>query len=244
MKTWPMARWLAVALAVPCAAGAEPQPAPTAASSPVSPAASSPTTPGPVAQPTPSFGGPAVALTPVEGVTVTVPKGWIACDDANNAKLGPAKDPMLLAPKLCVAPKAGGTITFGAFDPVPMRTAAIYAGREPDNPITEGLIARMSQANLDAMTPAACPVLEKPLIDAGATIDSCILARETLGGHAALVFKVVFTPSIGAIGQAEMDACVVPMQHGVLDFNVTWAKLVAAKVVPTLDAIRASLQVQ
>src|SRR6185437_8920814 len=89
-------------------------------------------------QPPADFGGPAVVLTPLDGVSVTIPKDWIACDDPNNAKLAPANDALSLAPKICAGPRSGGTMTFGAFDPEPRRTVAIYAGREPQSPITEG----------------------------------------------------------------------------------------------------------
>src|ERR1700753_1077700 len=65
-------------------------------------------------QPPADFGGPAVVLNPLDGVSVTIPKQWIACDDSNSAKLAPAADALSLTAKICAGPRSGGTMTFGA----------------------------------------------------------------------------------------------------------------------------------
>ena len=195
-------------------------------------------------QPPADFGGPAVVLTPLDGVSVTIPKQWIACDDSNSAKLEPAADALSLTAKICAGPRSGGTMTFGAFDPEPLRTVAIYAGREPQSPITEGMILRTPQSNFSDLAAGVCPLIEKPLVDAHATVNSCVLNRKAISGHSALVFSVVYTPPEGPAGQGELESWVIPSQHGIVDFNVVWPLIAKDKVTPMLEAVRNSLQVQ
>ncbi len=195
-------------------------------------------------QPRADFGGPAVALTPLDGVSVTVPKQWIACDNPNNARLAPATDTLSLAAKICAGPRSGGTMTFGAFDPESLRTVAIYAGREPESPLTEGVILRTPQSNFAALAAAVCPVIEKPLVDAHATVESCVLNRKAISGHSALVFNVVYTPPEGPTAQGELESWVIPSAHGVVDFDVMWPLIAKDQVTPMLEAVRNSLQVQ
>jgi len=195
-------------------------------------------------QPPADFGGPAVVLTPLDGVSVTIPKQWIACDDSNSAKLAPANDALSLTAKICAGPRSGGTMTFGAFDPEPLRTVAIYAGREPQSPITEGMILRTPQANFSDLAAGVCPLIEKPLVDAHATVNSCVLNRKAISGHSALVFSVVYTPPEGPAGQGELESWVIPSTHGIIDFNVVWPLIAKDKITPMLEAVRNSLQVQ
>jgi len=195
-------------------------------------------------QPLADFGGPAVVLTPLDGVSVSIPKQWIACDDPNNSKLSPAADTLSLAPKICTGPRSGGTMTFGAFDPEPLRTVAIYAGREPESPITEGMILRTPHSNFAALAANVCPFIEKPLVDAHATVKSCVLNRKAISGHSALVFNIVYTPPEGPVAQGELESWVIPSTHGIVDFNVVWPLIAKDKVTPMLEAVRNSLQVQ
>ena len=195
-------------------------------------------------QPPADFGGPAVVLTPLDGVSITVPKQWIACDDPNNARLAPATDALSLAAKICAGPRSADTMTFGAFDPESARTVAIYAGREPESPITEGVILRMPDSNFAAMAADVCPLIEKPLAAAHATVDSCVLNRKAISGHSALVFSVVYTPPEGPTAQGELEAWVIPSAHGIVDFDVMWPLIAKDKVTPMLEAVRNSLQVQ
>jgi len=198
-----------------------------------------------VAPQTPAdFGGPAVVLTPLDGVSVTIPKQWIACDESSSAKLAPANDALSLTAKICAGPRSGGTMTFGAFDPEPLRTVAIYAGREPQSAITEGMILRTPQSNFSDLAAGVCPLIEKPLVDAHATVDSCVLNRKAISGHSALVFSVVYTPLEGPVGQGELDSWVIPSAHGIVDFNVVWPLIAKDKITPMLEAVRNSLQVQ
>jgi hypothetical protein len=190
------------------------------------------------------FGSPSVTLAPVDGVSVTLPKGWVACDDANNARLGQAADTLSLAPKVCAGARSDGAIRFGAFDPRPFRTVAVFAGKDADNPTTEGWVARMPQAKLAAMAASGCPIVEKPIADTGAAIDSCSMRREVLAGHAALVYRIVFTPPYGRTAQTETEEWALPTGRGMVDFNLSWSVAARAKVKPVVDAIRASLRVQ
>jgi hypothetical protein len=195
-------------------------------------------------QPPADFGGPAVVLTPLDGVSVTIPKQWIACDDPDNARLAPAADTLSLAPKICAGPRSGGTMTFGAFDPEPLDTVAIYAGREPGSAITEGMILRTPHSNFAALAANVRPLIEKPLLDAHATVESCVLNRKAISGHSALVFNVVYTPPEGPAAQGELESWVIPSTHGIVDFNVVWPLIAKDKVTPMLEAVRNSLQVQ
>jgi len=195
-------------------------------------------------QPPADFGGPAVVLTPLDGVSVTIPKQWIACDDSNSAKLAPAADALSLTTKICAGPRSGGTMTFGAFDPEPLRTVAIYAGREPQSAITEGMILRTPQSNFSDLAAGVCPLIEKPLVDAHATVNSCVLNRKAISGHSALVFSVVYTPPEGPAAQGELESWVIPSAHGIVDFNVVWPLIAKDKITPMLEAVRNSLQVQ
>jgi len=180
-------------------------------------------------------------LTPVDGLSLSVPAHWMACDEASNAKLASAPDRRALAPKFCGTQNA---TSFGAFDPEPLHPAAIYAGREPQNAITEGVILRMSEANLVTMGQNVCPVLEKPFVDAHAVIASCVLKREAIAGHPALVFRIVSAPSEEPAAQSELEAWAIATPRGVVDFNVVWPVYAKDKVQPMLQAIRDSLQLQ
>jgi hypothetical protein len=190
------------------------------------------------------FGGPTATLTPVDGVSLTLPKGWIACDDASNAKLGDAGTPSSIVPKICSGPRSGGAIAFGAFDPAPSGLVAVFTGREANDPAGNQLISQISERNLASLREKTCPLLEKPIVAAGASIVSCSLDRAPLARHAALVYRIVFAAVAGSAAQSEVEDWAVQTDDGIVDFNLTWSLAAGERVKPVLDAIRASLEVK
>jgi hypothetical protein len=192
---------------------------------------------------TPAPPAPAVVvLAPVDGVAISIPTGWIACDDASNQKLGQAADPQAMKEGMCGVLKTGTAMSFGTYDPRPSLTMAVFAGVERNNPLTAEMLTGLTPAVLAAMQAATCPDVTKPFTAENAKIDSCVLAIGTLAGHTGLFYTILFTPMAGPQMQAELWA--VPYGKGVLDFNIDWIKLAEPTLKPELDALKASMQLQ
>jgi hypothetical protein len=189
--------------------------------------------------------GEVVRLSPVDGVWVGVPKGWIACDDDNAAKLGNARDTFGLAAKICVGPrKPGNTITFGAFDPRPYNSAAVFAGLEAPNSLTTEVIDQMTDATIAQLQTASCPIVVAAMFGDRNAVESCTLNRSSFAGHPAMVYRITYVPPLDLVARSRCEIWMVPYSRGVLDFNFTWPVLEEEKVIPSLDKIRASVQIQ
>jgi hypothetical protein len=189
--------------------------------------------------------GQMVMLSPADRVWIGIPQGWIACDDANNAKLGGVKDPYNLSAEICVGPrKTGNAISFGAFDPRPYSTVAIFAGLEANSPLTAATIDAMSDSDVVAMQTKSCPMVQSALFGDKATVESCSLARNKFAGRTALVYFITFLPPGGSMARCKREMWLVPYAAGVMDFYFTWPILEDDKVTATIDRIKASVVFQ
>jgi len=133
----------------------------------------------PVAQPAPAQ---LVALTPVPGIAVSVPKGWASCDGATNTLLGDQPDPHDLKKVMCGSPEDG---SIRVFDPHPPYLEAVDIQADAGDP--ETMARRMAPEQIAHDRDEDCELLSDPLIKRGFKLTDCQSAQATIGGQLAKI---------------------------------------------------------
>jgi hypothetical protein len=131
-----------------------------------------------------------VPLSPAPEVSLSLPSGWMACDDATNALLGSRRDVLGVRQQSCANAK-GDDIRLFAFSPQLLQNISIVVSYRNATRLTEQQIAGYSQDQLTEITPRICDDVTKPLKDDLKPVDSCALSVEQIGGHSALVATTV-----------------------------------------------------
>ncbi len=184
-----------------------------------------------------------VTLTPAPGVTMSVPKGWIACGDAAvNALLGNTPDPDNVGPRACVGASAHQKLML--FDPhrfhysdmkVSYFTDKIDAGRFADLITPDALAKRQ---------PKECADITKPLVDNGGTVLSCVESAGTLAGRPAKIVTIVTSeetqPGVPNL-QFQNTLTDVPYGQGIVEFQTITAVMLKPITQPPLDAMMNSV---
>jgi hypothetical protein len=129
-----------------------------------------------------------VTLQAAPGVSVKVAKGWIACDDANNALLGSAPDTEQEKPVLCADPKAS---TLRVFNPRPYRTVTVdfQAKAEID---AERFMQDLDPRKAAAAKASACRTATDALTGVKGRIGDCTFGTGTIGPMPAQYTTVTF----------------------------------------------------
>jgi hypothetical protein len=181
---------------------------------------------------------------PAEGVEIGIPKGWKACEPRFDEKLGSADDPLKLFATICGPTQSNASIRLAVFWPVPLKTATIYVMHADKSSIDAATIKSLTAAMLQQATTSVCADWVKTVAEAGNKLDSCIVRSDELDGKPALVTTVIQTPKKeGALGQSVTEMWEVPYENGLIQFNITWAKVVEQAVMPTLDRIKKSVDI-
>jgi hypothetical protein len=183
-----------------------------------------------------------VTLSPAAGVSLALPKGWIACDDATNKLLGQADDPNGLKSIVC----ANSPVQFAlrVFDPVPFRTISLMIVYSKKQDITPEGIAAITPEIMANIQTDVCKGVTAPMT-AGSDIESCKAEIGQFAGHAAFVTTVVGTPHGGTrLAQFEVVIYEFPYSQGYLQVQFNTATLLKSATSPMIDALKASFVVQ
>ncbi len=131
-----------------------------------------------------------VPFSPAPGISISLPSGWMSCDDATNALLGNRQDPFGVRQRSCAKVKAD-EIKLSAFNPLLLQNITVVVGYRDRTSWSESEFAGFSQDKLTEMTPDICGDVTKSLRDNLKPVDSCALSVEQIGGHTALVATTV-----------------------------------------------------
>ncbi len=132
-----------------------------------------------------------VPLSPAPGVSLSIPSGWMSCDDATNALLGNRIDLLDVRHRSCANVKGDDDIKLFTFNPQLLQNITVVVGYRNRTNLSESQFAAYSQDKLTEMTPRVCGDVTKPLKDDLKAVDSCALSVEEIGGHTALVATTV-----------------------------------------------------
>jgi hypothetical protein len=132
-----------------------------------------------------------VKLQAAPGVSVSVPKNWIACDDANDALLGGAKDTESLKGSVCAVDTADTTLT--VFDPHPYRTMTLRFIHDPRQIDGDMFLRDLAPDKLVQQQDENCQAATKPLVASGVQIAACVVSATTVSGRPARQIVVTGT---------------------------------------------------
>ena len=178
-----------------------------------------------------------VKLSPAPGVTVTVPKGWIACDATNDALLGNASDPLNARVQICGGMATSIGFQLRAFNPRPFRTAVFSVRYDHAFRLTEAGIAKLASVPAATLKEQACPAVTAPMVQLHITIEVCEVSVSTFGGRAAVFTDVVGIPPDDIVGRFGLRIIEVAYPQGYLQFQIDAPLSLASVTKPDLDAI-------
>lgn len=185
-----------------------------------------------------------VSLSPAPGISLAVPYGWMACDDATNTQLGKRTDRLGVRAKSC-ADNDSTKVQLFAFNPQPLLNASVAVSYKTDKDLSESDIAALTPEKLTALTPQACDSVTKPLKERNQAVDSCVLSIEEIAGHQAVLATVV-----GAFSEespqerARSRIYFVPYAQGYVTLQFTEPTEDGSLEPPLIDAVRKSLTIQ
>jgi hypothetical protein len=194
-----------------------------------------------VAPPTPAS-PEMIALAPAEGISLSLPKGWIACDDATNALLGNAADPLNVKAQICSFTLPGVTFLVRAYNPVPLRSLAFTMSADPGNTMTEDAI-KSTAANLTPdITKQICEGEAGVMPDT--VIVSCDVSSATFAGHAAILTTIVGIPHQLELSKFKLRIYELSGAHGYAQFQFNTPTVVESATDPIMDSIASTIAVQ
>lgn len=184
-----------------------------------------------------------VTLTPAPGVTMSVPKGWVACNDAaTNTLLGNAPDPDHIGPRACEDPSDRQKLL--VFDPHRFHYSEIRISYLTDKIDADKFADLLTPDSLARAQQEECNIIAKPLVDKGGTILSCVESAGALAGHPAKIVTIVALeqtePDQPAI-QYQNTLTVVPYSQGTVEFQTITSIMLKPMTQPALDAMMNSV---
>ena len=184
-----------------------------------------------------------VSIAAAPGVTVSIPKGWIACDAANNAVLGNTPDPRNLTAFMC-AGSDGGELRF--FDPRLFHGVNFDVSSTSNGPDPDKFAAQLQPAALEASRAKECQDWTTLLTKQGIGELSCDTAAGTLAGHPAKITTLTawVTVENGARQKGELRFEDVVYDKGLVRFAWQTTDALKPMVQPVEDAIAASIVIQ
>lgn len=181
----------------------------------------------------------AVAFSPAPGLTLSVPKGWKACDAASEKKLGSVEDPLGLQPQICGPHQTNPDFKFGAFEPKPGQNVSIFFYlSEPSVPA----VGALTPAALSELTAQRKAKSERQIAGMGATLNAFAIRKDKLGGKPALVTTVTLTPAQGAAAQVTTEKWEVPLNGHSYEISFVIPKAFAKATKPAIGTIKASVK--
>ena len=185
-----------------------------------------------------------VAVTPWPGVTMGVPAGWKACDEATDKLLGSADDPLAIKNVLCPLVAANAEIKFGVLNPKVGFTASVLFLFLEQSPLTPEALDALDDKMLGAVRDEVQKDWEARITKAGGKLDSIAVRRDKISGFSALVSTIVQTPASGAMGQSVTETWEIPAGGHLYQFNLTWSKLLESNAKPAIDAMKPTIKIE
>lgn len=183
-------------------------------------------------------------LQPQPGFTIDIPKGWKSCTEEVDKQLGAADDPLVLSKQLCpVAANAPG-VNLTVYSPIVGYTASVMFGYSETTPITPEVIAALTPEMMETVAEALRTEKQALLAKSGGKLESVVVRKDTIGGHAALVTTLLITPKEGALAQAYSETWEVPVGGHMQQIVFAWSRLLEGNTKATLDAMKASVELR
>ncbi|HEX2591525.1 MAG TPA: hypothetical protein VHL34_08510, partial [Rhizomicrobium sp.] len=187
---------------------------------------------------------PPVRITPVPGVSIAIPVGWIACDDTTNNLLGPFHSASDTREKSC-ATYARSSAILRVYNPQLLFNVGIDMHFDSEGAISKRDLERMDAAKLQDFKARQCPVITKPIIADNATPESCDFTIEHVADHLALKATIKVAPVGGHLSEYEvLQTYYIPYDQGFLTLATDVPELSQSVAQPVLDAVIASLTIQ
>jgi hypothetical protein len=181
-------------------------------------------------------------LTAAAGVTLTVPKTWIACDAANAALLGNTPDPYDLHDELCPGNAAVRVVRLNG-----AALEYLHAEVRPMGIDADAFAASLSDDALAQARPRDCQDLSGRLEEPGAGVTDCTTAAGTLAGRPAKVttFSITFVdPQTKLPYHGHARVIATPVKDGLLTVLVQAVSFSDPKISDQAEAIVSSVAVQ
>jgi hypothetical protein len=179
-----------------------------------------------------------IPLNPAPGISLSIPHGWEACDDATNVSLGDDPDWLGARQKSCARVGTNPEIKLSAFNPQPLQNVSVGVTYSTDKDLTESEIAGFSADRLTDMTPRVCQSVTQPLKNDLSPVDSCVLSVEQIGGHTALLVTVVAAFSYDSdTERSRAHIYFVPYEEGYASIEFIVPIIGEAVSQPLVDAI-------
>jgi hypothetical protein len=184
-----------------------------------------------------------VSIMAAPGVTVSIPKGWIACDAANNAVLGNTPDPRNLIASQCRESESGELRFFDPrlFHGLNLDISSVLDGPDPDR-----FAAQLQPAALEASRAKECQDWNTLLTQQGMSPLSCDTAAGTVAGRPAKITTITAWMTIenGSREKGDLTFEDVPYGKGLVRFAWETTQTLKPMVQPVEDAIAASIVIQ
>lgn len=186
---------------------------------------------------------PDVSISPAPGFTLSLPVGWVACDTPTNTLLGAVPGVAITRQKSCEKMAPGQTLL--AFNPVDLMNVTVGVTPDTTQPITQRQIERMDADDMQKFNTEQCPNVSKPLLDEHATVDSCVITVDHIGGHPALLSTLLARASDeGPLETEILRTYYVPYGEGTITVSIDSPKLSETIVQPLVDAVIKSVTFQ
>ncbi len=184
-----------------------------------------------------------IKLSPVPGVSLAIPKGWIACDAATNALLGYAADPMDSKARVCGEALPDRTALLRVYNPRPLRTTVVSVFFDPGIRFTTDMLRSFGDSITPQVKAKFCSAVTAPMLQEQVTVESCEVAISSIAGRSAIATDVIGVPPGGALGRFHLRMFDVSNDAGYLQLQFNTPVAVESATRPDVDAIIASLEI-
>lgn len=184
-----------------------------------------------------------VLLTPAPGVSLSLPVGWIACDDATNALLGNRSDLATARQKSCTGLDPTYT-RLRVFNPQLLQNVLVEVGYKTEKDITEEELAKLTPDRLADLSSKICDVLGAPITNGSKPVESCTVTADQIAGHAALLATLVFANEYDSGTKTRSRIYYVPYAQGFAILQFTVPILGEPVAQPLIDAVVKSVVIQ
>jgi hypothetical protein len=184
---------------------------------------------------------PMAHLAPVPGVSVDLPKTWVACDEATNKLLGGNADMHNLKAIVCVRSVA---YKFRGFNPLLFHTMSMLIDQHDTQDISSQDLDALTPEIAKTVAPTVCPVITKPMTGDGTAIQSCEVTVGSFAGHKALHSIVIGVPPKSPEAKYQIDIFELPYSKGYLQVQFNSPLMFKSTTQAEMDAIIASFKVE
>jgi hypothetical protein len=184
-----------------------------------------------------------VQLSPAPGVTLSVPKGWVACETEAQALLG--GPPLPPASRDTSCKPAAEMWKLRTFNPQLLRNMSAAVGYKSEADISQHDVERLSGSRMEEVSRQHCEEQTQEIASGGETVEGCSLALGTLAGRKALVSTMTIAPKDGSASKrVYQTAYYLPYERGYLVLVMVVPMLGMTACLPVQEAIVQSIAIQ